>query len=203
MGGYMLSNRGPKGRAVGRGNGAMQDRPRRKFPCGITTLSSWFPTQLCIDAWCFWTCFKIVIECASGLQQLRVQEVFEEFGLASSKLVSSPVVADVASGSEADSQHLLDDAEKQLYDRLDLRYATSCLGSATSAPALGDLQAAKRVGRFLRKVPLAWQRLPICDPRPGVLFCYMERYSCMDRLSNVKSHHPKRSEIQRSDLQFL
>ena len=30
-------------------------------------------------------------------------------------------------------------------DRLDLKYATSCLASAVSSPGLGEMQAAKRV----------------------------------------------------------
>ena len=68
--------------------------------------------------------------------------------------------------------------EKKLYqrivanDRLDLRSSISCLASAVSAPALGALQAAKGVGLYLRKVPVACQGFPFCDPRLGVLLCW-------------------------------
>ena len=109
----------------------------------------------------------------------------DELELRKSKPVPSPVVADDASGYHADNRRLLDETEKQLYQRsaaklnylahdlLDLRCATSCLSyvssrsgrhgwksrrqshhvlqSAASAPNLGDLQAAKRVGRYLRR----------------------------------------------------
>ena len=40
------------------------------------------------------------------------------------------------------------------------------------APDFGELQAARRVGRYLRKVSVAWRVCPFCDPRPGVLLCY-------------------------------
>ena len=33
----------------------------------------------------------------------------------------------------------------------------------------GEQQAAKRFGRYMRKVPLAWQGLTFCDPRPRAL----------------------------------
>ena len=71
--------------------------------------------------------------------------------------------------------------EKQLYqrivaklnylahDRLDLEYATSCLASSASAPDLGDLQAAKRVGRYLRTVSGAGQGFPFWETRPVLL----------------------------------
>ena len=50
------------------------------------------------------------------------------------------------------------------HDRLDLKYATSCLPSAVSSPSLGDMQAAKRVVRFLRKALVAWQGFPMSRP---------------------------------------
>ena len=117
----------------------------------------------------------------------RAREAIDELGLRKSKPVPSPVVADDASGYHADNRRLLDETEKQLYQRiaaklnylahdwLDLRCATSCLTSAASAPNLGDLQAAKRVGRYLRKVPVAWLKFTFWDPRPGVLLCYADR----------------------------
>ena len=110
----------------------------------------------------------------------HAKEVIEEFEEASSKPLSSPVVVDSASGNHADNQRLQGDVEKQLYqrivanDRLDFRFSISCLASAVSAPTLGVLQAAKGVGRYLRKVPVAWQGFPFCDPRPGVLLCYAD-----------------------------
>ena len=41
-------------------------------------------------------------------------------------------------------------------------------------PGLGDMQAAKRVGRYLRKAPVAWQGFNFHDPRPGELQCYTD-----------------------------
>ena len=87
-------------------------------------------------------------------------------------------MVDSASGNHADNKRLPGDVEKELYqrivanDRLDIRFSLSCLASAVSAPTLGDLQAAKGVGHYLRKVLVAWQGFPFCDPRPGVLLCY-------------------------------
>ena len=73
----------------------------------------------------------------------HAKEVVDELALARSKLVTSPVVMDDASGIIADNQRLFDDAEKQLYQRIvaelnyvahrsDLRYVASCLVSAAS-----------------------------------------------------------------------
>ena len=85
---------------------------------------------------------------------------------------------------QSDELKPLDEEGKRLYqrivaklnclahDRLDLTYATSCLASAVSSPSLEDMQAAKRVGRYLRKAPVAWQGFPFQDPRPGELLCY-------------------------------
>ena len=69
------------------------------------------------------------------------------------------------------------------HDRLDLKYATSCLASAVSSTSLGDMQAAKRVGRYLRKAPVAWQGFPCHDPRLGELLCYMDADWASDETS--------------------
>ena len=73
---------------------------------------------------------------------------------------------------QSDEFKPLDEEEKRLYqrivaklnypghDRLDLKYATSCLASAVSSPSLGDMQAVKQGGRYLRKAPVAWQGFP-------------------------------------------
>ena len=115
--------------------------------------------------------------------------------LAKSTPATSPVVMDDASGNHADNQRLLDETEKQLHqrivaklnhlahDRLDLRNATSFLAGAASAPNLGDLQAAKRVQRYLIKVPVAWQGFPACDPRPGVVRCSADADWASDKVS--------------------
>ena len=60
------------------------------------------------------------------------------------------------------------------HDRLDLKYATSCLASAVSSPSIGDMRAAKRVGRYLRIAPVAWQGFPFHDPRPEELLCHTD-----------------------------
>ena len=91
-------------------------------------------------------------------------EVNDELGLSKSKPVSSPATADGAARCQDDE---FDEEEKRLYqrivgmlnylahDQLDLKYATSCPASAVSAPSIGDMRAAKRVGRYVRKAPVA------------------------------------------------
>ena len=69
------------------------------------------------------------------------------------------------------------------HDRLDLKYATSCLASAVSSHSLGDMQAAKRVGRYFRKAPDAWQGFPFHDPGPGELLCYTDAGWASDKTS--------------------
>ena len=90
-----------------------------------------------------------------------------------------------------------DEIEKRLYqrnveklnylahDRLYLKCATSCLASAVSSPSLGDMQAVKRVGRYLRKAPVAWQGFPFHDPRPGELLCYTDADWASDKTSRT------------------
>ena len=91
------------------------------------------------------------------------REVVDELGLSKSKPVSSPAMGDGATRCQSDELKPLDEEVKRLYqrivakfnylahDRLDLKYATSCLASAVSSPSLGGMPAARRVGRHLRK----------------------------------------------------
>ena len=109
------------------------------------------------------------------------REVVDELGLSTSKPASSPATADGAARCQDDEFKPRDEEEKRLYqrivaklnylahDRLDLKYATSCLASAVSSPSIGDKRAAKRVGRYLRIAPVAWQGFPFHDPRPEEL----------------------------------
>ena len=87
------------------------------------------------------------------------REVVDEMGLSKSKPVSSPATGDGATRCQSDELKPIDEEGKRLYqrivaklnylahDRRDLKFATSCLASAVSSPSLGDMQAAKRVGR--------------------------------------------------------
>ena len=114
------------------------------------------------------------------------REVIDELGMSNSKPVSFPATADGAARCEDDEIEPLDEVEKRLYqrivakinylahDRLDLKYATSCLASAVSSPSMRDMRAAKRVGRYLRKAPVAWQGFPFHDPRLEELLCYTD-----------------------------
>ena len=103
---------------------------------------------------------------AANLRHSR--EVVNELGLSKSKPVSSPAASDSVTRCKDDESKPLDEEQKRLYqriiarlnylahDRLDMKYATSCLASAVSSPSIGDMRAAKRVGRYLRKAPVAW-----------------------------------------------
>ena len=114
------------------------------------------------------------------------REVSDEMGLSKSKPVSSPAMVNGAARCHDDEFKPLDEEEKCLHqrivakldylahDRLDLKCATSCLASAVSSPSIGDMIAAKRVGRYLRKAPVAWQGFPFHDSRPEELLCYTD-----------------------------
>ena len=114
-------------------------------------------------------------------------------GLSKSKPDTSSVAVDNASRCHEGQLRRHNEDEKQLYqqivakhnylahDRLDLKYATSCLASAASAPSLGGSQAAKRVGRYLRKALVAWQGFPFRVPGPGFLLCYTDAHWVSDR----------------------
>ena len=84
------------------------------------------------------------------------KEVVDELALSKSKPVSSPATGDTVTRCKDDESKPVDEEEK----RLDLKYATSCLASAGSSPSIGDMRAAKRVGRYLRKAPVAFLRSP-------------------------------------------
>ena len=93
------------------------------------------------------------------------------------------------------SNHSLNEEESRLYqrivaklnylahDRLELKYATSCLASVVSSPSIGDMSVVNRVGRYLRKAPVAWQGFPFHDPRHEELLCYTEADWASDNLS--------------------
>ena len=116
--------------------------------------------------------------------------------LSKSKPVSSPATADGAAARCQDDEFKpLDVEEKRLYqrivaklnyfphDRLDLKYATSCLASAVSSPSIGDTRAVKRVGRYLRKAPVAWQDFLFHDHRPEELLCRTDADWASDKTS--------------------
>ena len=123
------------------------------------------------------------------------REVVDELGLSKSKPVSSPVTGDSVTRCQDDEFKPLDEDKKRLYqrivaklnylahDRLDLKYATSCLASAVSSPCIGDMRVAKRVGRYLRKAPFAWQGFPFHDPRPEELLCCPDADWASDKTS--------------------
>ena len=69
------------------------------------------------------------------------------------------------------------------HDRLDLKCATSCLAIAVSSPSIGDMRAAKRVGRYLRKALVAWQGFPFHDPRTEEILCYTNADWASDKTS--------------------
>ena len=121
------------------------------------------------------------------------REVVDELGLSKSKPVSSLATADGAARCQDHEFKPLNEEEKRLYqrivaklnylahDRLDLKYATSCPASPVSSPSI--MRAAKRVGRYLRKAPVAWQGFPFHDPRPEELWCYTDADWASDKTS--------------------
>ena len=125
----------------------------------------------------------------------HAREVIDELGLSKSKPVSSPATADGNAQCPDGEFELLGEEEKRLYqrivaklnhlahDRPDLKYATSCLASPVSSPNLRDMQAAKRVGRYLRKALVAWQGFPFHDPWPRELLCCTDAYWASDKTS--------------------
>ena len=108
---------------------------------------------------------------------------------------SSPATADGAARCQDDEFKPLNEEEKRFgqrivaklkylaHDWLDLKYATSCLASAVSSPSIGDMRAAKRVGRYLRRAPVAWQGFPFDDLRPEELLCYTDADWASDKTS--------------------
>ena len=125
------------------------------------------------------------------------REVVDELGLSKSKPVLSPATVDGAARCQGDELKPLDEEGKRLYmrtvaklnylahDRLDLKYASSCLASAVSPRGLGGMQAAKRVGRYLRKAPVAWQGFPFRDPRHGALVLHGCRLGLRQDFSSI------------------
>ena len=123
------------------------------------------------------------------------KEVVDELGQSKPKPASSPATVDGATRCQSDDLKLLNEEEKRLYqrivaklncvahDRLDLKYATSSQASAVSSPPIGDMRAATRVGRYLRKALVAWQGFPFHDPRPGELLCYTDADWASDKTS--------------------
>ena len=136
--------------------------------------------------------------CKDGLVFANLRhgrEVIDELGLSKSKPVSSPATADGAARCKDDEFKPLDEEEKRLcqrivaklnyfaHDRSDLKYATSGLASAVSSPGMGDMRAAKRVGRYLRKAPVAWEGFPFHDPWLVELLCYTDADRASDKTS--------------------
>ena len=119
------------------------------------------------------------------------REVLDELGLNKWKPVSSPATRDSVTRCQDDGSKPLDEEEKRLYQRiiaklnnpaharLDLKYATSCLASAVSSLCIGDMRAAKRVGRYLRKALVAWQGL---RKAPSPIMIPGLKNSCVTRM---------------------
>ena len=105
----------------------------------------------------------------SAANLIHGMEVVDELGLGKAKPVSSPAAEDSVTRCKDDESKSLDEEGKRLYqriiatlnylahDRKALKYATSCVASAVSSPSIGVMRAAKRVGRYLRKAPVARQ----------------------------------------------
>ena len=94
--------------------------------------------------------------------------------------------ADGAARCQDDEVKPLKEEEKRLYQRIvaKLNYiAHDWLVSAVSSLCIGDMRAAKRVGRYLRKAPVARQGFPFHDPRPEELLCYTDADWASDKTS--------------------
>ena len=127
--------------------------------------------------------------------QKEIRILYRTLRLSRSKPVSSPATGDGVARCQDDESKPLDEEERRLYqriiaklnylthDRLDLKCATSCLASAASSPSIGDMRAAKRVGRYLRKAPVASQGFPFHDPQPEELLWYTDADWASDKTS--------------------
>ena len=83
------------------------------------------------------------------------REVVDELGLSKSKPVSYPATGNSVTRCQDDKSKPLNEGDKRLYqrvvakfnylahDRLDLKYATSCLASAVSSHGIRDMRVAK------------------------------------------------------------
>ena len=123
------------------------------------------------------------------------RDVVDELGLRKAKPVSSPATEDSVTRCKDDESKSLDEEGKRLYqrivaklnhlahDRLDLKNATSCLPRPVSSPSNGDMRAAKRVGRYLRKAPVVWQGFLFYDPQPEELLSHTDADCASDKTS--------------------
>ena len=104
------------------------------------------------------------------------EEVVDELGLSKSKRVSSPATGDGATRCQSDELKPLDEEGKRLYqrivakrnypaqDRLDLKYATSCLASAVSSPCLGGHAGSKTSWTLLEESTCCLAGFPLSRP---------------------------------------
>ena len=130
--------------------------------------------------------------CASHVR--HANEVIDELERARSELVTSSVEVGDAFGSHADNQRLLDNTEKQLYQRivaklnyfahvwLDLRCATSCLASAAH-PRPGVLLCAAGAYWASGKVSRRSTSGGVVTHGCGVLSCWAEKQRSVARSS--------------------
>ena len=126
------------------------------------------------------------------------RKVVNELGLSKSKPVSSPAMGDGATRCKSDELKPLDEEGERLYqrivaklnylthDRLDLKYATSCLASAVSSPGLGDMQG-KTNWTLLEESTCCLAGFTFHDPRPRELLCYTDADCSSDKTSRRTS----------------
>ena len=110
------------------------------------------------------------------------REVVDELGLSKSKPVSSPATADGAARCQDDEFKPLNEEEKRLYQRIaaKLNYLAH---DRLELQLLVWQVLSKRVGRYLRRAPVAWQGFSFHDPRPGELLCYTDADWASDKTS--------------------
>ena len=104
------------------------------------------------------------------------REVVDELGRSKSKPVSSPATGDGAMRCQSDELKPLDEEGKRLYqrivaklnylayDRLDLKYATSCLASSVSSPSLGGHAGGETSWTLLEESTCCLAGFPLSRP---------------------------------------
>ena len=132
--------------------------------------------------------------------QRHAEKVVEELGLEKSKAVSTPCVVEPANGSnvmkDRDEEMSAKDASRYraiaarvnylAADRPDLLFAAKGVCKHMAVPRIGDWEALKRIGRYLKGKPRMVQAFGWADPGDCEIVCFADSDWAGDR-SDMRS----------------